>query len=317
MVSALPSFTTSSVRGVIYSPASRHPVSAVLSALRVRQWVKNGLVFVAPAAAGTLWQRTTMVHTVAAFFSFSCIASFIYVVNDIRDVADDRNHPTKRFRAIAAGDVSPTRALFIAGALAVIGALIPSWCHVLAGFYVVAALYIVEALSYVLGVKRIPVVETVFVASGFFLRAYAGAAASGIPVSEWFLVVISFGALFLVVGKRSAELRTAGESSRPVLAQYTTDFLHAAVTMTATIVVTAYCLWALDTSVTGLSSIRHGHHVIPIRLSIVPVVVAILFILQAVASPSGETPEDLLLKNHVVQALVSLWAVLVAIGVYA
>ena len=138
--------------------------------------------------------------------------------------------------------------------------------------------------------------------------------ASHIPVSTWFLIVVTFGALFLVVGKRSAELRHVGAANRPVLAQYTTDFLHSALTLSATVVVTAYCLWAIDTSSTGLSSIKHD--VIPVRLSMVPVVLAILFIIRGAESAEGESPEDLLLKNRSVQALALVWIILIVWGTY-
>jgi len=117
----------------------------------------------------------------------------------------------------------------------------------------------------------VAIIELGVVASGFFLRAYAGAVTSHIFVSTWFLVVISFGALFLVVGKRASELKKIGDrSTRQVLAEYTPEFMHSALTLSASVVVTGYCLWPLDTSLTGLSSSHNDF--VPIRLSVVPVV---------------------------------------------
>jgi len=282
--------------------------------MRPQQWVKNALVFIAPAASGTLLHRHVLAMSLLAFASFSAVASAIYLLNDVRDVDDDRRHPTKKFRAIAAGEFAAPAAVSLAVVLAVIGLLLPLAIHHPEGFYLVISLYVLQAVAYIAGIKRIAIIEMAFVASGFFLRAYAGAEATHIPVSEWFLVVISFGALFLVVGKRSAELRHVGEANRAVLKDYTTEFLHSALTMAATVVVTAYCLWALDTSSTGLSSVKHDG--LPIRLSVAPVVLAVLFIVRGAESADGETPEDLLLKNHVVQILVIIWAALLAWGVY-
>jgi hypothetical protein len=91
--------------------------------------------------------------------------------------------------------------------------------------------------------------------------------------------------------------------------------LHSALTLSATVVVTAYCLWAIDTSSTGLSSVKHD--VIPIRLSMVPVVLAILFIMRGAESSDGESPEDLLLKNRTVQILLVIWLGLIVGGTYS
>jgi len=296
------------------SPQTRGPLRAVTSGMRVPQWVKNGLVFIAPAASGRLFHADVLENSFIAFFTFCAIASCIYLTNDIRDVEDDRTHPTKQFRAIASGQLKVGAAVVLAVVLAVAACFLPLLLNHPLGLYVVLGLYVLESFSYIAGIKRVALIEMAFVASGFFLRAYAGAAASHIPVSEWFLVVISFGALFLVIGKRSAELRNVGVKNRVVLKDYTPEFLNSALTMAATVVVTAYCLWAFDTSATGLSSVKHL--TIPIRLTVAPVVLAVLFIIRGASSPAGEAPEDLLLRNHTVQILALAWAVLVGIGVY-
>jgi len=293
---------------------ARGPIRAMVSGMRIPQWVKNGLVFIAPAASGRLFHADVLENSLIAFFSFCAIASCIYLTNDIRDRADDRTHPTKRFRAIASGQLKVGSATALAVTLAITALALPLLLNHPRGFYFVLGLYVLESFSYIAGIKRVAVVEMAFVASGFFLRAFAGAAASHIPVSEWFLVVISFGALFLVIGKRAAELRNVGDKNRAVLKEYTPEFLNSALTMAATVVVTAYCLWAFDTSATGLSSVKHL--TLPIRLTVAPVVLAVLFIIRGAASPAGEAPEDLLLRNRTVQTLALVWAVLVGIGVY-
>jgi decaprenyl-phosphate phosphoribosyltransferase len=282
--------------------------------MRISQWVKNGLLVVAPGAAGLLFHHTVLINTLVAFVAFSFVASSMYILNDLRDVESDRQHPTKRHRAIASGDLSTTAALSASALLGVVGLTLPVLIHRPTGFYLILIIYVVETLSYIFWLKNAVIIELGLVASGFFLRSYGGAVASHIPVSTWFLIVVTFGALFLVVGKRSAELRHVGSSNRPVLAEYTTEFLHSALTLSATVVVTAYCLWAIDTSSTGLSSIKHD--VIPLRLTVVPVVLAILFIIRGAESPQGESPEDLLLKNRTVQILALIWVGLMLGGTY-
>ena len=294
---------------------ARGQVRALVSAMRPTQWVKNLLIGVAPAAAGMVGDADVERHTVAAFLCFCALASAVYLVNDVRDIEADRKHPSKRHRAIPAGQLSVGLALAAAGVLTAIAFILPAFLWHPGGLYFILGLYLVNSLSYSLWLKNSVIIELGIVANGFFLRAYAGAVASHIFVSTWFLVVISFGALFLVIGKRSSELKKIGAgATRPVLAQYTPEFLHSALTMSATVVVTSYCLWAFDTSATGLSSIRH--HIVPIRLTIVPVVFAVLFIMRSAEAGEGQSPEDLLLHDRVVQLLGVIWAGLLALGIY-
>lgn len=298
------------------APAHRKPLRALISGMRVHQWVKNGLLVVAPVAAGTIFHRPVFIHTLVAIASFSLTASALYLLNDLKDVESDRQHPTKRFRAIAYGDLSPRMAMFAASVLALCGFALPLLIPSPGALYLVLAIYVAETLTYVYFLKSVAIIELALVASGFFLRAYGGAVASHLFVSTWFLVVISFGALFLVIGKRSSELKKVGAgTTRKVLQEYTAEFLDSALTMSATVVVTGYCLWAFDTSHTGLSS--KLHHQVPIRLSVVMVVLAMLFIMKSAEAGDGSAPEDLILHNRTVQVLIILWAALLAIGIYA
>jgi decaprenyl-phosphate phosphoribosyltransferase len=297
------------------SAPSRGTGRALLSALRPRQWVKNGLITVAPGAAGVLSHDNVIGHVIVAFVAFCAVSSAMYVLNDLRDLEADRQHPTKQYRAIASGQLRPGLAKGALVALLIIGFALPFTIYRPAGLLLILGIYVVISVLYSLWVKEIAVIELVSVASGFFLRAYAGAVACHIYVSSWFLVVVSFGAFFLVVGKRSSELSHLGAGgTRKVLSEYTAEFLHSALTMSATVAVTGYCLWAFDTSSTGLSSIQH--HIVPIRLTVVPVVLAILFVMRNSESTNGQSPEDLILKNHTVQALLVVWAVLLGLGIY-
>jgi decaprenyl-phosphate phosphoribosyltransferase len=283
--------------------------------MRPRQWVKNGLIAVAPGAAGVLSHDNVISHVVVAFVAFCAISSGMYLLNDLRDIEADRNHPTKQFRAIAAGELPTSVAAVASLVLLAIGFALPFTIAAPQGLLLILGLYVVSTGLYIIWLKEVAIIELVIVASGFFLRSYAGAVACHIYVSTWFLVVVSFGAFFLVVGKRSSELSKVGAgSTRKVLSEYTPEFLHSALTLSATVAVTGYCLWAFDTSSTGLSSIHH--HIVPIRLTVVPVVLAILFVMRTSESTNGQSPEDLILKDHTVQVLLALWAVLLGIGIY-
>lgn len=295
--------------------APRSATRAAVSALRPRQWVKNGVIIVAPAAAGTLLHRSILAHTVVTVVIFCAVASGLYVLNDLRDLEADRRHPTKQHRAIAAGELRPRLAAVLASLLLLGGAALTALVPHPAELWLVLSLYIVISIAYIRWLKTVPVIELGAVASGYFLRAYAGAAASHLFVSGWFLVVISFGALFLVIGKRDGEIKQIGAgTTRAVLSEYTSQFLDSALTLCATVVVTGYCLWAFDTSSTGLSANHDA--LLPVRLSVMPVVLAVLFILRSVEAGHGAAPEDLVLHDHTVQALLGIWVVLMIFGVY-
>lgn len=287
----------------------------LLSAMRPRQWVKSLIVAVAPAASGEAFHRHVLVDTLLAFVAFCLASSATYLLNDVRDRATDLAHPGKRWRPVATGVVPVplalgTGAVLGAGGLAL--AFVPTW-----RLGVVLVLYLCESAAYSLGAKRASIVELGLVASGFVLRAVAGGVASGLPLSSWFLMVISFGALFVVIGKRLAEFHHLGDDAathRVVLSTYTRGFLESALTLSAAVTVTGYCLWAFAVDRNGLG---HRHDQLWIQLSVAPVVLAVLYVLLQLDAGRGGAPEDLVLRDRAVQVLGIVWAVLVAVGVYA
>jgi decaprenyl-phosphate phosphoribosyltransferase len=290
-------------------------LTSLFRALRPRQWTKNVLVFVAPAAAGAFHYRGTFLEALGAFGIFCAAASSIYLLNDTIDVDADRLHPVKRHRPIASGALPVPLALSV-GLVLGLGAIGAAWA--LAGWKLalVIALYAVINAAYSAFFKRVPVIELAFVASGFVLRALAGGIATHVPISTWFLAVTSFGALFVVTGKRASELKSLGDGSedhRQVLGDYTTSFLQSALVLTAAVTVTAYCLWAFGSE--GLArSIRHD--TIWIQLTVVPVTLGILHVLRLLDRGEGGAPEDLVFRDHVLQALGVSWVALFAAGVY-
>jgi decaprenyl-phosphate phosphoribosyltransferase len=290
-------------------------LTSLLRALRPRQWSKNALVFVAPAAAGAFHHRGTILESLGAFGIFCAAASSTYLLNDSMDADSDRLHPVKQNRPIASGDLAIPVAIS-AGAILGVGSVVAAWA--LAGWKLalIVGLYAAITAAYSLYFKRVPVVELAFVASGFVLRALAGGIATHVPISTWFLAVTSFGALFVAAGKRSAELKALGDDSedhRRVLGDYTTSFLQSALTLTAAVTVAAYCLWAFGSE--GLARSIH-HDTIWIQLSVVPVTLGILHVLRLLDRGEGGAPEDLVFGDRILQILGVMWVALFAAGVY-
>ncbi len=284
-------------------------------AMRPRQWTKNVLVFVAPAAAGVLSEGHKFLAASGAFAIFCAAASGSYLINDRFDAAADRRHPTQRNRPIASGELSGGLALGAGVALSVL-AVVAAW--LLAGWplALVVATYCDISAAYTLRLKREPVIELAAVAAGFVLRAIAGGTATKVPLSNWFLVVTCFGALFVVTGKRVAEVKRLGDARgahRPVLSSYTPSFLASTTTLTASVTVTAYCLWAFERA--GLSS-RSGHHFVWIQLSVIPVILGVLYVLYLLDSGKGGAPEDLVFHERFLQLFGAAWVIFFAIGLY-
>ncbi len=282
----------------------------LLKALRPKQWVKSALVPAAPVAAGVLGQSTVFWHTVVAVVTFSLCASGGYLINDAADVEADRRHPKKRNRPIAAGIVPVALArtlgiLLVAGSITA-GGLLTSWklAAVLGG-------YVVLTFSYSTWLKHVPVLEMMLVAAGFLLRPIAGAAATDVKLSQWFLIVASFGSLYMVAGKRTAEATEFGEDAsahRRILQAYPIAYLRQTRELSAAVTLLAYCLWAFENS--GL------HDAAWSKLSIVPVTFGLLRYQLLLERGHGGAPEEAVLGDPPLLATGLVWILTFVLGVY-
>jgi decaprenyl-phosphate phosphoribosyltransferase len=283
---------------------------AMLRTARPKQWVKNVLVFAAPLAAGVLTEPGPLGRTLVAFVALCLTASGTYFLNDALDAEADRQHPTKRNRPIAAGHLSVGSAKVIAVVLilAGIGISIPVTHGELA---LVVAGYATLTVSYSLWLKHEPVIDLAAVAAGFVLRAIAGGVAADVLISDWFLIVAAAGSLFMITGKRHAELIELGEGSgahRRTLDEYTVGYLGFVRAVAASVMVTAYALWAFENaSSTGDTTW--------FRLSIVPLVLAVLRYAFVIEQGRGGAPEEIVLSDRVLQVLGLLWILTFAVGV--
>ncbi|MGH3796273.1 MAG: decaprenyl-phosphate phosphoribosyltransferase [Pseudonocardiaceae bacterium] len=274
-----------------------NPFTGLIRTMRPRQWVKNVLVLAAPFASGVILRPDVLAAVGISFVAFSLAASGVYLVNDVKDVKADRAHPTKRNRPIAAGVVSPTLAL--AAATVLFAAAIGVSFLASTDLVIVTVVYIAVQISYCLWLKHQPVMDISIVASGFLLRAIAGGAAAEIALSQWFLLATAFGSLFMVAGKRYAEIRLAertGAKIRKSLEGYTASYLRFVWTLSAAVMIMTYGLWAFQVSVANHNS-RWA------VISMVPFVLAVLRYAVDVDSAKGGEPEEIALGDRVLQVL--------------
>lgn len=257
----------------------------------------------APAAAGALGQDDVPAHVVLAFVAFCLLSSGIYAINDVRDAPEDRLHPTKRFRPVAAGELQPHAAIVLGVTLLVCGLAL---CAAVAPLVALIGLaYVALTLSYTLVFRHMFVLDIVAIAGGFVLRAVAGGAASGVALSRWFLLVVSGGALFVAAAKRYGELRRAN-ARRRVLDAYTPGLLQAILIGSAAITMLAYLVWAFQPSSAAWRA-----------LTALPFAACLLRYGAIVRAGDGESPEDVLLGDRPLQLAGLTWLALFALEVHA
>lgn len=283
--------------------------------MRPKQWLKNLLVFAAPVASGAVLRTEPLLHSFAAAGVLIAASAAIYLLNDVVDRDVDRHHPVKRLRPIASGRVGVPGALGSAAALLAVsmfGAFL-----VAPALGAIVAAYVAVSSAYTLALKRLAVIELASVASGFTLRAVAGGVAAKVTISPWFLVVVSFAALFIVAGKRWSEQVALGDSQalhRRSLGLYPPEFLRSVRLLAMAVTVTTYCLWAFQRA--RNLSLGHVSHPVWFELSVVPFVLSVLFVELAVQRGLGGEPEDLALRDRALQVCGLAWVALVAVGVY-
>lgn len=291
------------------SPAWTAAPVGLVRAVRPRQWVKNVLVLAAPVTAGVIGQPDVLLAAAVAFLAFSLAASGIYLVNDVLDVEADRAHPVKRHRPVAAGLVAPM--LAICFAVLLLGAALAVSMLASPQLLIVVAVYEVVQLAYCIALKHQPVIDICIVASGFLMRAIAGGAAAQLPLSQWFLLAAAFGSLFMVAGKRYAEIRLAertGAKIRRSLERYSASYLRFVWALSATTLIMTYGLWAFE--------IRERSGSVWSVISMVPFVVAVLRYSVDVDGGNAGEPEDIALGDRVLQVLAGSWVAALLLAVY-
>jgi decaprenyl-phosphate phosphoribosyltransferase len=265
------------------------------------------LVFAAPCAAGWIDRPEIAAEAVAAFVVLCMISSATYLVNDVRDREQDREHPRKRLRPVAAGQLSPGAALWIAAALAVSGVAFAS--VIAPGLGLLACGYLALTVSYSMWLRRVVVLDILLVAAGFVIRALAGGVATDIYVSRWFVVVTACCAIFLVAAKRYAELRVHAGSGpvRATLHRYSLGRLRLTLAVSATAAAAAYTAWAFT----------RPDHPAWYGLSIIPLLLWFCRYSTLIGRGGGQAPEELILRDRMLLAIGASWAVLFLGGVYA
>jgi 4-hydroxybenzoate polyprenyltransferase len=293
-------------------------IGVLVQELRPRQWTKNLLLF-----AGVLFSRQAgspelLLRAAVGFVAFSLLAGVVYVLNDLRDVEQDRFHPTKRERPIASGRLPvPAACTACAVMLAAVAAL-AAWLG--APFAIVAGAYLAMNLAYDLAFRNQVLLDVFFIALGFVLRAIAGVEllrplSPATELSPWLLVCTFFGALFLALGKRRRELANAGEGAgrrRAVLAQYTPALLEGLLHVSAAASIVGYALYTIWPDTVDKFHTEALLYTVPF---VTYGIFRYLYLVRA--SETTEDPSQVLLSDRPLQACVILYLLAVILIIYA
>lgn len=228
-------------------------LKGIIKAVRPHQWIKNLFLYAGIVFGGKFFDLHALGLATAGFIAFCALASGVYLLNDVRDIKADKNHPKKKHRPIASGLVPIWVAIMLGIIFIVIGLLISFRLSL--QFGMMGGGYIILQIAYTLFLKRLPILDILAVASGFVIRAAAGGIVVNVPISSWLLVCTSLIALFLVTEKRRQELASIEEKedynakSRPLLENYSVEFLDqlAIIEIAATIVGYMLYVFSIET----------------------------------------------------------------------
>lgn len=286
-------------------------MTEIIKLMRPHQYLKNLFVFAPLFFSGMLLEDGGLIKTFFAFVLFSISASAIYILNDIKDVKEDREHPTKCNRPIASGKVSLFSARIVLAFLLIL-ALLGSY-FLNTDLLIVLSVYVLMNIFYSLGLKHVSILDISIISFGFVLRIFAGAVVIDVTPSLWIILMTFLLALFLALAKRRDDvlLSTQGLSTRKNIDGYNLEFVNAAMVIMASVVIVAYIFYTIS------DEVQLRLHTEYLYMTVFFVIVGVMRYMQItfVENNSG-SPTKLLLKDRFLQIDILLWALVFGMIIY-
>lgn len=287
----------------------------LIEALRPTQWIKNVALFAAAILNGQLFNQYIFTESLLGFIVFSCLSSSSYLVNDIIDIDNDRQHLFKKNRPIARGDISPSTALAASIFLLILGLGVAMSVNL--GFFIISMVFILLQYTYTFALKKKAVLDIIGIALFFIIRAYAGELATGYHLPVWIMLTVIFLALFIASGKRRSELYTSGRKTRLALHGYGRSLLSFYTTMFAVCTLVTYSMFTFFAEPIRFQGLIH-HFLLDYfpkaidrkwyMVSILPVVFGIMRYGQIIFEmQEGERPEKAITTDIPLLFSVLLW----------
>jgi 4-hydroxybenzoate polyprenyltransferase len=278
---------------------------------RVSHYIKNIAIFL-PLFFGSELFYTEIVFRVAlVFVAFCLIASGVYIINDFFDKESDSKHPIKKNRPLAAGEIRPFTALFLAAILFLAGGFLMFLLGV--KIFWLTIFYVFINLLYTLKLKRVSILDVMIVAIGFVIRIFIGGFAANMPLSNWIIVVTFLLALFLAISKRKGEFVLAAQNrkEKSVINGYTGSFLDILIFITASATIISYLMYTVSPEVVG----RVGHNYV--YLTAIFVIAGIFRYMKLLFVDSEKlTPVAVIIKDRFIQITIILWLVVFGFLLY-
>ena len=276
--------------------------------LRPKHWIKNLFVFAALIFSLNLFNIVKSIASLQAFFAFCLASSFVYIINDIIDIEQDRKHPKKRNRPIASGKISIKNAIIISIICLITGITLAYFINL--NTLIVISVYIFVNIFYSMKIKNVVILDVMFIALGFILRMIAGATAIEVSFSNWILLTTFCISLFLGFGKRRGEIlltnNNTQKNTRFVLKLYSKQFLDYMITSSITLTIISYALYTIDSEVIKKFGTDKLIYTVPL------VIYGIFRYLYVVyKSDSDGDPTEVVLKDKSIISVVLLWILLV------
>ena len=273
--------------------------------IRPKHWAKNLFLFVPPFFAGKFFELDKIGLLTGGFVAISFLASSIYIINDYRDIEDDKKHPEKRKRPLASGSVNKNVAIILSCVLTIAGAVIAYLLDSSGKFLFIAGLYYLLNLSYSFGLKNIAIVDILILAAGFVLRVKAGAQLAAVSTTEWFIIMTFLLALFLAIAKRRDDVllkMNTGSDMRKSIKGYSLDFLNTLLGLFCAILIVSY----VNYTISPAAFEKFGHRLYYTALFVIAALMRYLQI-TFIHNKAG-SPTDVLYKDRFIQVTLVLWA---------
>ena len=278
---------------------------AYIKLLRPKDWAKNLFLFIPLFFAGEIEDVHKIIPLIWGLISFSAIASSIYILNDYKDIEDDKKHPEKCKRPLASGAVPKGTALVIAALLIIAGFTI-AWL-IRDKYMFVLGIYFLINLGYSFGLKNISILDIILLAAGFVLRLKAGSVISNIALSEWIVIMVFLLALFMAIGKRRDDVLLklqSGVDMRKSVKGYNLDFLNTMLALICAVIIVAYFMYTMsERTIARLGTYR-------LYYTCLFVIAGLMRYLQIifVFSDAG-SPTKILYKDRFIQITLLLWII--------
>jgi 4-hydroxybenzoate polyprenyltransferase len=280
-----------------------HKVKAYLQIARPHQYMKNAFIWLPLFFGYKLNNLHAIVQTSYAFLVFCLAASSVYVLNDLKDIEEDRKHPVKKFRPLASGVLGQLEAvilflIFLFFSCSISFVLLPN------KFFAIIGAYLLLNIVYSIILKHVAIIDVICIATGFVLRIFAGGIAAEVEISHWLVIMTFLIALFLAFAKRRDDLllEDRGYNTRKCLDGYSPEFASGSMLIMASVTIVSYILYTVSPEIIE----KHGTN--KLYLTAFWVIVGLLRYLQTtfVMQRSG-SPTLLLLKDYFLQAVIILW----------